>query len=174
MSKNKEFKILVGNLLFTYREYCLNRVAHQKIDTELYQKFLPTWNTILLGLEEAYLLGLAKFFDKNQKYKPASIYYFLSDQYKFVGHQRIINKIKKLRDRLLAHYDAKTMRKIGSFLKKVHIQPDKINLLFNKAIETVDSYRLGFELDNNLKERFAQEKQRIENEFVKLLEVFRK
>ena len=64
MNKAEDFGILVNNLLFAYRQFCLNRVMHEKVDGEAYKKFAPTWNTLLLSLEEGYLLGLAKVFDK--------------------------------------------------------------------------------------------------------------
>lgn len=171
-SKNEDFEILVNNLLIAYRQFCLNKKIHEEVKTELYEKFRPTWNAILLSLEEGYLLGLAKFFERpSSQNDTISIYQFLDDG--FTGHEDVIGKVKTIRDKMLAHIDAPEMRKKDGFLKELGLKRNDIGILFAATIKVVNQLREKFGLSGDLSQRFRQEEADAQNEFLEWFAPFK-
>ena len=183
MAKNKDFKILIDDLLFTYRQFSLNRIGHKKIKTAVYRRYRFVWDSMLVSLEREYLIGLARFFDKtrqkSKRPKPISIYRFLGYQYKFPGQQLVIKKITKLRHKWLAHLDVSEMRKWKKFIKReINFQSlppyRTIEPLFEVVIKVVDQNRRKFGVTNNLINSFGQKKKEAEDKFNEWFRVFRK
>lgn len=173
MTKTKEFEILVENLLFSYRQLCLNEIMHEKVGGDIYNKFIPTWNTILLSLEKDYLLGLAKIFEVPKKFKETiSIYYFLD--YKLSNYEELIERITNLRNKMFAHLDVKKMLVREEFLKENAININEVKSLFNIAIEIVNQIKENFESTQDLKQISSQITKDIRNEFDEWFKVFQK
>lgn len=183
MSKKDDFKILIEDLLFTYRQFSLNRIGHKKVKTALYRRHRFIWDSVLVSLEREYFIGLARFFDKtrekSKKPKPISVYGFLGYQYKFRGQQLVIKKIIKLRHKWLVHLDVSKMRKWNEFITKEinfrSIPPYKaIEPLFEAVIKVMDKNKIKFGVTKNLLDSFNKEKKEAEKEFNEWVRVFRK
>ena len=173
MTKSKEFEILVENLLFSYRQLCLNEIMHEKVGGDFYNKFIPTWNTILLSLEKDYLLGLAKIFEVPKKFKETiSIYYFLD--YKLSNYDESIERITNLRNKMFAHLDVKKMLVREEFLKENAMNIAEVKSLFDIAIEIVDQIKENFEFNQDLKQISNQIVKDTRSEFEEWFKVFRK
>jgi hypothetical protein len=172
MNKHEDFKIFVENFLFAYRQFCLNEVLHEKIDSELYKKYIATWNTILLSLEANYLLGLAKVFDKSgESGQTISIYYFLDNN--FAVYENLIGKIRKLRNKYFVHLDVKKMRDKEDFLKENQLNRNEIRGLFETIIDVVDKLGKDLTLNEDFKKIFNQTKEETLNESDVWLQPFR-
>jgi hypothetical protein len=175
--KNKAFTIFINDLSKAYREFCLNRIMHKEVDSKLYHKFKTTWDTILVGLEKSYFLGLARLFDKYKlrgKEENISIYFFLD--YSFIKHDKTIRKLEKLRNKMLVHSDLETMLNLENFLKNLNFKQDRsdIESLFNTTIETADLIKRNFGLRQDLKRHFKKEKESVQKGFDKWFKVFKK
>lgn len=162
MSKN-DFKILVGHLLFIYRQFCLSRIMHREIETDLYRKFPVIWNTILLSLENDFLLGLAKVFEKEKMFKNIT----RSD-----SHKDVVKRIKELRKKLFAHFDTSKLRAKQDFLSKNKLNSNEIAQLFNALIKSVDQLKRSFDMQEDLSKLFIQTKKGVQNEFHEWLKAF--
>jgi len=173
MAKTKEFEILIENLLFSYRQLCLNEIMHEKVGGDFYSKFIPTWNTILLSLEKDYLLGLAKIFEVPQKFKETiSIYYFLD--YKLSNYDELIGRITNIRNKMFAHLDVKKMLLRDEFLKENAININEIKSLFDVAIKIVNQIKENFEFNQDLRQAFDQISKDTRSEFDEWFKIFQK
>ena len=171
MNKAEDFGILVNNLLFAYRQFCLNRVMHEKVDGEAYKKFALTWNTLLLSLEAGYLLGLAKVFDKPKELEDTiSIYSVLG--YKLEKYNDVIQRVRLIRNKMLAHTDAKTARKQTPFLEENKISLNDVENLFSIAVELLDQIRDREVYNESTLELLSRTKQETRKEFMGWYETF--
>lgn len=172
MDKVNDFKIFIENFLFGYRQFCLNEFLHEKVDSDLYRKYITTWNTILLSLEADYLLGLAKVFDRSgESGQTISIYYFLDHD--FISHEVLIGKIRKLRNKFFAHLDVKKMNNKEKFLKENQLNRSEIHDLFKTINGVVDKLGKEFNLTKDFKQIFEQTREEARNEGDKWLQSFR-
>ena len=172
MDKVSDFKIFVENFLFTYRQFCLNEFLHEKVDSDLYKKYIMTWNTILLSLETDYLMGLAKVFDRSgETGQTISVYYFLD--HNFTAHQDLISKIKKLRNKFFAHLDVRKMRDKEDFLKENQLNRGEISDLFKTINNVVAKLGKEFNLTEDFQEIFSQTRDEARNEGDTWLQPFR-
>lgn len=172
MDKINDFKTFVENFLFAYRQFCLNEFLHEKVDSDLYKKYIATWNTVLLSLEADYLLGLAKVFDRaGESGQTISIYYFLD--HNFSSHEILIGKIRKLRNKFFAHLDVKKMRDKEEFLKENQLNRDEIHDLFKTINDVISRLGTEFGLSENFRQMFDQTRKEARNEGDKWLQPFR-
>ncbi|MDD2731910.1 MAG: hypothetical protein PHI53_01795 [Candidatus Pacebacteria bacterium] len=173
MAQAEEFEILIENLLFSYRQLCLNEIMHEKVDGDFYNKFIPTWNIILISLEKDYLLGLAKIFEVPKRFKETiSIYYFLD--YKLSDYDELIERITNLRNKMFAHLDVKRMLAREEFLRENSMSINEVKSLFNIAIEIVDQIKGNFGFNQDLKQISNQISKDVRSEFDEWLKVFQK
>src|ERR1035437_1548321 len=159
----KDFDIFVNKLLSAYQQFCLDEIIHLEVKTNYYRRFKKTWDITLSSLELGYLIELAKIFESQRSDETITIYYFLD--YKFKEYYGTIEKLKKLRNKFLAHTDVKTMRDLKKFMDSVKLKRSEIRLLFKKTIEVIDTMKTTFGLTENLVQRFEDEKKSIEEEF---------
>ncbi|OGJ05868.1 hypothetical protein A2192_01315 [Candidatus Nomurabacteria bacterium RIFOXYA1_FULL_35_17] len=177
-NKSKEFGILIQDLADVYMAFCLNRIMHQEVKDRIYGDHAFIWNPILRSLEKGYLLGLARIFDKqfdrpDEPKNVISIYYFLD--YKFTKHEETISKIKKVRNKFLAHSDKETLKDLEKFIKDLKFESDRsdIESLFNAIIEVLDEIKINFGFNKNIKNYFEQLKEDIIIKFDKFLGGFK-
>lgn len=138
MNKQKEFEILVKSLALAHHHFSLNQIIHEEIGGKLYADHKFFWNTIQLGLEQSYLLGLAKFFERPKELdETISVYYFFD-----FGHNDLINKLKKIRNKMISHHDKKVTN--PSFLEDLKMTPEDVKILFNLATEAVEKLKADF------------------------------
>ncbi len=174
MRKNrKNFEILVENLLLGYELFHLNKNLHKGIKSAYYHKFKGVWGNVLVSMEVRYWLELATIFDKEsyirhgRTYKNISIHRFLdsrSFKQKFKGYIRIIEKVKKLRNKAIGHKDQETTRNFSKFLRKLGLKENDDLLLFEKTIDVLSEFSDNHGLIENLKSRFEKSRLRIESE----------
>ncbi|MEK7505706.1 MAG: hypothetical protein AAB597_02320 [Patescibacteria group bacterium] len=138
MNKQKEFEILVKSLALAHHHSSLNQIIHEEIGGKLYEDHKVFWDVVQLGLEQSYLLGLAKFFERPKELdETISVYYFFD-----FGHNDLINRLKKIRNKMISHHDKKVTE--SSFLKELRISPDDVKLLFRLATEAVEKLKADF------------------------------
>lgn len=138
MNKQKEFEILVRSLALAHHHFSLNQIIHKEISGKLYEDHKMFWNVVQLGLEQSYLLGLAKFFERPKELdETISVYYFFD-----FGHNDLINRLKKIRNKMISHHDKKVTQ--SSFLEELRISPDDVKLLFSLATEAVEKLKADF------------------------------
>jgi hypothetical protein len=138
MDKQKEFEILVKGLALAHHHFSLNEIIHAEISGKLYEEHQFFWNTIQLGLEQSYLVGLAKFFERPKELdETISVYYFFD-----FGHNDLINKLKKIRNKMVSHHDKKITE--VSFLEELKMDREDIRKLFKIATEAVEKLKEDF------------------------------
>jgi len=179
MNKKKAFKNFIEkDLLVTYSKFCLGQVMHKEIDDKdeykYYSQFLPTWNILLHSLGESYLLGLARLFDRYNfkgKEEVISVYSFLDHD--FVKHDRTIRAIKVFRDNVLAHSNWNFMDNPRP-LEEAGLSYGDIESLFSTTAEVLERIKNNFGYNQDLRERFAKEKEEAKKEFMKWYVVFQR
>ncbi len=144
MEKQKEFEILVKNLAMAHHHFALNQIIHQDIKGNVYKNHEFLWEMVLLGLEQSYLTGLAKFFErpsKKHQEDTISAYYFYSFDF---DRDDLLNQLRKIRNKMISHYDKNVTE--TSFLEELRMNPDDVSLLFRMATEAVEKLKedLGY------------------------------
>lgn len=138
MNKQNEFEILVKGLALAHHHFSLNQIIHQEIKGKSYKDHKIFWDVVQLGLEQSYLLGLAKFFERPRDLNETiSVYYFFD-----FGHNKLLNKLKKIRNKMISHHDKKITE--SSFLKELRMSPDDVKLLFKLATEAIEKLKADF------------------------------
>ncbi|OGY40353.1 MAG: hypothetical protein A2570_03705 [Candidatus Brennerbacteria bacterium RIFOXYD1_FULL_41_16] len=138
MNKQKEFEIMVKSLALAHYHFALNEAIHEKVGGKLYTDYKVLWDAIQLGLEQSYLLGLAKFFERPKELdETISVYYFFD-----FGHDELLNRLRRIRNKIIVHHDRKVAQ--PSFLEELKISRDDIKLLFQLSIETVEKLKTDF------------------------------
>jgi len=134
MPKQKEFEILVTSLKLAHHHFSLNEIIHEEVGGEQYKNSEFLWNVIQLGLEQSYLLGLAKFFERSKDQDDTiSVYYFSNFDF---GHNEIFEKLKRIRNKMISHHDRKVIE--SSFLEELKLSKADVRFLFKLATETVE------------------------------------
>ena len=167
MSKNIAFKKLVEDLLVAYKRFCLNRLAHEKVEGAYYSTFREIWDNLLVSLETESIMVLARFFDpQNPKHKPRLAFSFFFDlKTEFRNHLTVIGSVKKCRDNLVAHRDLNSASDMQRFLKKHGLKPNDIWSLFEKIIEVLESKNGQFSLTDDLKAKFENGRLLVKQQF---------
>lgn len=138
MNKQKEFEILVKSLALAHHHFFLNQIIHEEIRGRLYEDYKVFWDVVQLGLEQSYLLGLSKFFERPRELdETISVYYFFD-----FGYNDLISRLKKIRNKMISHHDKKAAE--SSFLEELRISPDDVRLLFRLATEAVEKLKADF------------------------------
>ena len=138
MNKQKEFEILVKSLALAHHHFSLNQIIHEEVGGKLYQDHKVFWDVVQLGLEQSYLLGLAKFFERPRELDDTiSVYYFFD-----FGHNDLIHRLKKIRNKMISHHDKKVTE--ASFLEELRMSSDDVKLLFKLATEAVEKLKTDF------------------------------
>ena len=138
MQKQKEFEILVTGLALAHKHFSLHQIIAQELKNKNHEKDKFLWDVIQLGLEQSYLTGLARFFERPKDLdETISIYYFFD-----FGHNEIINKLKKIRNKMISHHD-KNLSK-SSFLEELRLDNEDVKLLFKIATESVEKLKKDF------------------------------
>lgn len=169
---NEEFKILADFLRFTYRKFCLSRIAHDEIGKDphgnIFTDFQDIWTYILISLRHYYLINFAKVFDnefffaKGGKKMNLSIFR-LSRDYFNQDDLEIVENIKNIRDELLAHLDAKAMIQGKRREKDYGLDVEKIEFLFQKTFKLLNIEKENYGYIKEL--ILTQEKQYIQEKF---------
>lgn len=146
MLKQDDFKNLVWDLLFTYRQLLLNDNLHKEVNSDIYNKNPSTWNTLLLSLESGVVLGLAKLLE--DKYFGRSF-----DNEKL---DSIAEKIKNVRDKFIAHNDLSEMRNKASFIEENKLSGGNIIKMIDALKSRAIQYEKAYSIDINVKELFKQ------------------
>lgn len=138
MDKQREFEVLVKGLALAHHHFSLNELIHEELRTEAYNKHKFFWNTIQLGLEQSYLVGLARFFERPKELDDTiSVYYFFD-----FGHNDLLNKLKKMRNKMISHHDKKLAE--DSFLSQLQMDIEDVRKLFTLATETIEKLKADF------------------------------
>ena len=160
----KDFEILVKCLGIAYKEFCLNKRMHEKIDSGLYGKFEKQWNAILVTLEMDYKLWLAKILDKDDA----------PDCLKGIVKERssIIITIEKWRNEFLAHFNENTLRNFEEFREEYRLDDNLIQSLFDRLIKIINQYNKTYKVSPDLTVFFQEIKQESLDECDKWLKIF--
>lgn len=103
---DRDFKKLVNDFLFTYRLFLLNAYMYKDIDSALYNKNRPTWDTVILNLEFGVIIGLYKILERRKD---------LGREFADNRLNIISKKIRKIRNRVVAHFDPNAL--VSSFFQ---------------------------------------------------------
>lgn len=138
MNKQSEFEILVKSLALAHHHFSLNQIIHREVKGDLYKNNKVLWDVIQLGLEQSYLLGLAKFFERPKELdETISIYYFFD-----FGHNELLNRLQRIRNKMISHHDKKITK--PSFLEDLKMDADDVKLLFRLATEAIEKLKADF------------------------------
>ncbi len=136
-SPNKELRIFLDNLNFAYLQFCFLEKIRENISEQIFRKNPLFWNTVRISLLRCYLSELSKIFEKQKnKFDSVLSIYYLMD-FEFRGYKNTLIKLKKLRDKFLAHTDLAVSCDIEQFIKKLDLKPEEINQLFKRTYEVV-------------------------------------
>jgi len=138
--KDKDLDILMGKVLLGYKQFHLNKILHEKVKTRYYHKFEEVWNRILVSLEIGFWSELTKIFEKPSKNFDRTLSIYDLPNISFKGYKRKIEKIRKLRNKIISHNDLKTLRNLQRFLAKLGLKRDDAEQLFEKTIEVLDVF----------------------------------
>ncbi len=166
MKKQKEFELLVKGLALATHHFSLHQVIREEVSESLYGRHKFLLDTIQLGLEQSYLIGLAKFFERPQNpedlKRTVSIYHFhdfdLDSDFSF-GKNAAAEKIKKFRNKVIGHYDRRIIH--ASFIDGLKVEESETAELFEVAAQAVEKLKqdLGYEWDDHVVTGFPVDKE---------------
>lgn len=165
IKKQKEFELLVKSLAMAIHSFYLRQIINEELSKEIYTKNRFLWDTISLGLEQSYLIGLAKFFERPRELDESiSVYYFFD-----FGNNDSINKIKKFRNKLIAHHDKKLTN--DSFLEDLRMNDSEIEEMFAMAMQAIEDLKekFGYKWDDHVITGFPVDKEILRKQFKNLV-----
>ena len=176
---NEEFKLLVGTLSFTYRQFCFNKIGHKKIDDKPWENFKDIWSHILISWRHYYLINLAKIFDKksyntrNGKKITLSIFRAIPKSKFSADDKETIKKIMRVRNEMLAHLEAEKVLqgKRNEEAYGLDFEGKQIESLIGNTFKLLNQIRLDYGFPYELNQR--QQKNDAEKEFDKWYKVFK-
>ena len=168
---NDEFKLIVGSLSFTYRQFCFNKRGHQEISGESWKNFEDTWSHILVSWRHYYLINLAKIFDKKSyntrsgKKITLSIFRAIPKSKFNTSDRKTIEKIIRVRNEMLAHLEAEKalQGKRSEESYGLDFGGKQIESLIGNAFEMLNQVRNDYGFPYELNQR--QQKEDAEKEF---------
>lgn len=167
MKKAKEFDLLVKNLSLAHYHFCLNQIIHEKVGGDVFEQHRFVWTVVLLGLEEAYLLGLAKFFDRPKELdETVSIYYFFD-----FNQNELIKKLRTIRNKMIVHFDKKLGTQEG-FLNEMRLNGGDIQSLFATAFAALEQIKGNFGVNTDFKIEFELQKEEARHWFEQWFQAF--
>lgn len=150
-----DFELLINELKESYVHFCLNQHGHRSVGGNVYGNHIFIWNSVLRSSEYTYWIGLAKFFDKSTFKDKISIYNFRVNNFSN-DEADLIKKLKKLRDKWLAHHNIKALKDFAGFLSEIGFKPQDNEKLFEIAIsKTMDVGKI-FNMAENFQNSFQQ------------------
>jgi hypothetical protein len=177
---NDEFEILVSSLKGTYHQFCFNKVGHEKISGKPYKDFEYIWTNVLVALRHYYLINFAKIYDK-ESYSiksgekiTLSIFRIISENKFSKESIETIKKIKKMRNEMLAHLEAKVVLQ-GKNCEKDYglgFKGEEIEVLIGETFNLLNEIRASYGYTHELNQ--DREKALIRERFEKWYNVFEK
>lgn len=144
MLKESDFENIIWDFLFTHRQFLLNANLHKQVNSEVYNKNIETWNTLLLSLETGVVLGLAKLLEENFFGRK-----FDSEKLNLTS-KRIIN----IRKGFLAHNDLSKMRNKASFLGENQLTGSDLIEIIDALKQRAIQYQNKFNVQIDVQELF--------------------
>jgi len=162
-----EFKIKFET---AYCQYCMWKALQDKKFEEMKKENRYFWAYITDALLFAYSAGLAKLTEKQNKRdnEVLSIFYLL--EYKLEDSNDTIEKLRKLRNKVLMHHDLKTALNIKKFVSKLGLRYLDIENLFNKLIKIMSEIAPDFDTNLNYPGRCEEMKKKCEKDLFNFIE----
>ena len=130
----KHYDVFVGNLLFTWKQFCLAKWLAENWTQPTFRRNVMFWNMVRIGITRGYLLGLAKVFDgPSKRFEDVLSIHFLLDV-EFAEYENTISQIIRLRNKVLSHDDAMVAIKMDDFMKSLELKPKEVETLFRHLI----------------------------------------
>lgn len=164
-NKQKEFKVFLKKVEFAYSNYCIWRALQNKKYNSVYNANKYFWNNVIVSLNNSSIAELSKLLEKPNNFddkENLTIFYLLGEMVEFSSV--ILNKLKKLRNKILGHNDKKTMLDGERFMKELNLTYDDVDCLFQKTIEILDDIKYKFNNRTDCKKHFEIIKQSCEDE----------
>lgn len=177
---NEEFRLIVGCLSFTYRQFCFNKIGHKKISGKPWENFEDMWSHILVSWRHYYLINLAKIFDKKSyntrsgKKITLSIFRAIPKSKFSVGDKKTIEKIMRVRNEMLAHIEAEKALegKRNEEAYGLDFEGKQIESLIDNTFELLNQIGKDYGFPHELNQR--EQKEDAEKEFDRWYEVWKK
>lgn len=164
-NKQKEFKIFLKKIEFAYSNFCIWRALQNKKYNLVYDVNKYFWNNVIVSLNNSSITELSKLLEKPNNFcdnENLTIFYLLGEMVEF--DITILNKLKKLRNKILGHNDKKTLLDGERFMKELNLTDNDVNCLFQKIIGVLDGIKDKFNNTIDCKRHFEIIKQSCEDE----------
>lgn len=143
--KKKVFTIFRMKLDHAYAQFCVWRTLNNQKYNLTFNMNKYYWTAVLDGLNNSFMSELAKLLEKpdNRFGDTISIFYLLKS--KFGEYDELLEKIKRIRNKLLMHNDLIANKDIKVFTSDLGLKYSDIELLFNRLIELLDEVKQDFD-----------------------------
>lgn len=156
LDKKKAFSLFIANTDLAYRQFCVWRKLQNKQYNPVYKRNGIFWDAVMKSLFMDSLSFLAKSFEKrNDKFDDVLSIYWLCGL-EFSDCDKIVMKLKKLRNKLLMHSDFETAKNLEKFLKEISLKYEDIEQLFEKLKEVLEKTKKDFQNSTDFEQYFQE------------------
>lgn len=177
MFNKTDFENIIWDFLFTYRQFLLNAYLHKRVDHDVYEKNLATWNTLLLSLESGTLLGLAKLLERKKdigrSFNGLAGKTFDNKEFDDKELNGITKKILSIRNAYIAHADLSKMRDMNSFLNKNRLCGTEGVKMFDALKSRLVQYQKNLKLNVDVQKLFTESQNNVLNDLDGWLKSFK-
>jgi len=144
-SHEKNFDYLVGQVTLAYKQFLLFKELRKPSNRKLLNSHGYFFKVILPTLSISFLSNLSKILEAPHGFDETVSIFTITKQ-RFVDQEEIISKIKKLRNKVLAHNDMKTLQDLDKFMRELQLKNENIEDLFIQIIDYLNEQRVHFGL----------------------------
>lgn len=155
--KQQIFRIFLKKLDLAYSEFCIWRELQNRKYNQIFNKNKCYWTTILSSLYGSFSADLAKLTEKPTSWRDDTISIFsLLIESELSDYDETLEKIGKLRNKVLMHIDKKTYLSLNDFMKTLNLKYGDIEDIFAKLIDILDKIKCEFHNSTSCKEYFSK------------------
>ena len=159
LKRQKTFSIFLEDLNFAFSQFVIWKDLQNAEYNPIFEKNKYVWTTLIRSLFLGFSAKLAKLTEnftekQNPRYgEVISIFYLLElvlEEYK-----ETLEKIKRLRNKILMHNDLETLTNLNSFTKELDLKYGDIEDVFQKLISVLDQVKSNFNDSTDCKKYFS-------------------
>lgn len=138
------FSIFIKKLDFAFRQFVIWKNLQNERYNLIFKQNEYLWTTLMRSLLIGFSIELAKLTEKqNSRHEEViSIFYLL--ELEIEDHRETLEKIKKLRNKVLMHNDLKTLISLDVFMSELDLKYGDIENIFKKLIYILDQKKAVF------------------------------
>ena len=168
--KQKVFGRFICMMDLAYCQFHVWKTLQNKAFNGVFSNYNYFWKQVSDALLNSSTVGLTKLVEKQSKLDQEVISIFFLLEFGIENAAVVIEKLRKLRNKIIMHNDVKTILEADNFFKELSLNYGDIEDLFDEIIKVLDRIKQNFSNSTDFSNRYSEMKVKCEKDTINLID----